>query len=272
MDQKNSLPSAVQVGMAVEVNPQSDRTRKTLATGTVTEVLTTNSTHPHGILVLLDSGVKGRVRKVITKRDTEGAPQPVRPIDKLDEISLKALISQGENHTVEFKARALWSSKFTKEDIKNHKPQSRELYDYGQATSKIILAKAIAGFLNTYGGTLIIGVEEVKSTDNDVIIGIEPDIIMLKDSNQDGYRRMLVDLFKEYFPANIYNHLNDHVQFIFEDIDGLIVCGIAASKSDQSVFATFNKKEHFYVRTDASTRELTGSQILDYCEKHFRKS
>ncbi len=255
------------IGMLVSINPQSDRTRKIIIQGIVSDILTKSETHPHGILVSLESGEKGRV-KSIDDQDTSVKPNN-KQNTKTDTLQSKIL--EKENHFIEFKSSALWSSTYTNEDIKNHKPQSTELHLYGKITSKVIISKTLAGFLNTDGGTLIIGIKENKDNNEDEIIGIEVEYPKLKDQCEDGYRRMLVDIIKTYFSPDIFNHLNQYLKITFEKINGKLVCGIAATKSDIRVFLTLNNKDHFYIRTDASTRELEGEQIVDYCIKRFHK-
>lgn len=52
-------------GTKVVINPQRDRSRSVLVEGVVDEVLTRSNTHPHGILVSLESGEKGRVKLLV---------------------------------------------------------------------------------------------------------------------------------------------------------------------------------------------------------------
>ncbi len=267
-----ATPKNVKVGMHVEINPQTDRTRKKIAPGIISEILTKSNNHPHGVLVLLESGEKGRVKAIL---DQNGKNQHAENKTDLKEekntTTLKEYIAEGENHHVEFKSGALWSTKFTNNDIKKYKPQSNELHAYGQSTSKIIISKTLAGFLNTDGGTLIIGLKENKNNNKDEVIGIEVEFDNLKDQCQDGYRRMLVDLIKDYFPSDVFNHLNQYLQIRFEKVSGKVICGVTASRSDQRVFLKLKNADHFYIRTDASTRELHGEEILDYCLKRFNK-
>lgn len=266
MSAKDSSNKKLEIGMTVEVNPQSDRTHKKIVQGTISKILTKADNHPHGILVSLDSGETGRVKRVI---DGALLSNPKENSTKINTNNLNSLINKGEDHMVEFKSDALWSTHFTNEDIENHKPQTKELRAYGKATSKIIIAKAIAGFLNSDGGTLIIGVRENKSGGKDQVIGIEREFESLKDPCQDGYRRMIVDLIKNYFPSNIFNHLNKYFQIDFEEVNDLIVCGITVAKSDKKAFIKLKNTDHFYIRTDASTRELTGEETVDYCQTRF---
>ena len=63
--------------------------------------------------------------------------------------------------------------------------------------------------------------------------------------------------------------LNKYFQIELEEVSGLTVCGITVAKSDKRVFIKLKNVEHFYIRTDASTRELTGEETVDYCQNRF---
>ncbi len=52
-------------------------------------------------------------------------------------------------------------------------------------------------------------------------------------------------------------------------IEGKTVCGIHANKSDNKVFISYKNEGHFFVRIDASTREISGEDVVDYCMKRF---
>jgi len=52
-------------GTLVVINPQNDRSRSQLVEGVVEAVLTKSNSHPHGILVSLVSGEKGRVKSIV---------------------------------------------------------------------------------------------------------------------------------------------------------------------------------------------------------------
>ena len=267
MRAKKQNVNTLELGMTVEINPRSDSSRKVLVQGVILKILTKSDSHPHGILVELETGEIGRVKRVIAvqRLTKSNDPQPTSTL----KIQLSTFIDQGENHRIEFKSDILWSTNFTKEDIKNHRPQSKELHAYGKATSKIVIAKSLASFLNSDGGTLIIGVRENKENCVDEIIGVELEFQSLRDASQDGYRRMIVDLIKDYFPSNIFNHLNSYFRIEFEKINDLLVCGIVVAKSDKKVFLKLNNIDHFFIRADASTREISGEQIVDYCQSRF---
>lgn len=251
------------IGATVEINPQNDRTRKILIEGDIKEILTTADSHPHGILVLLESGEKGRVKSIknVSHENTAITSDSKTP-------STQDLIRNGENGEVEFKKDVLWSSNYSSEDIKNHRPQSAELHKYGKATSKYIIAKTLAGFLNTEGGILVIGAFEHKDG-NVEITGIEAEYEKIKDKTSDGYRRMLVDLVQEYFSTEIFNRFSHYFQLAFEECDSKILCKITVNRSDVRAFLQIKNEELFYIRVDASTRAISGSQLIEYCNKRF---
>lgn len=275
MDKQESLIKNPAIGMIVEINPQQDRTRKKLVTGAIAKILSRNLNHPHGILVELEDGTTGRVKKIsggieINSISTNILTKSAPPETDLD---LKPLIDNGENHFVEFKSSILWSVRLSEKQI--NESNSYEVKRYGRNASKYIIAKSIAGFLNSDGGNLIIGIKENKTANKDEIIGIESEFYKLQDQCVDGYRRMIVDTaIRNYFPSNIFHHFNNYLTINFEQIEGKTVCHIHIKKSDSKVFITSKKNKkygHFFVRIDATTRELQGEEIVDYCLKRFSK-
>ena len=55
----------IQVGSEVEVVQKNHQRSGELTSGVVKRLLTKSPTHPHGIKVMLESGVVGRVKNVI---------------------------------------------------------------------------------------------------------------------------------------------------------------------------------------------------------------
>ncbi len=184
------------------------------------------------------------------------------------EGDFRKFLNKGENQYVEFKSSALWSKNYSDEDIKNSgKP---DLINYGKNASKFIIAKAIASFLNSNGGNLIIGIEDEKDYK---IIGIDDEFLKLKDQNDDGYRRMINDeIIRNYFESNIYNNIGKYIKFTFHIIDKKTLCWIQIQKSDIRVFIKNknNKYDLFFIRTDAETREISGKDLVDYCKERFK--
>jgi uncharacterized repeat protein (TIGR03833 family) len=57
--------STIQPGMKVRVIEKQNQCTGQLTEGIVKQILTKSPTHPHGIKVMLDNGIVGRVKEII---------------------------------------------------------------------------------------------------------------------------------------------------------------------------------------------------------------
>jgi len=58
--------SQIQPGMRVRVVEKQNQRTGTLTEGVVQRILTKSATHPHGIKVMLDTGIVGRVKEIVS--------------------------------------------------------------------------------------------------------------------------------------------------------------------------------------------------------------
>jgi uncharacterized repeat protein (TIGR03833 family) len=56
----------IKPGLRVKVVQKEDQRSGKLTEGTVRDILTNSSTHPHGIKVRLESGIIGRVKEILS--------------------------------------------------------------------------------------------------------------------------------------------------------------------------------------------------------------
>jgi uncharacterized repeat protein (TIGR03833 family) len=56
----------IKPGLRVKVVKKEDQRSGKLTEGTVRDILTNSSTHPHGIKVRLESGIVGRVKEILS--------------------------------------------------------------------------------------------------------------------------------------------------------------------------------------------------------------
>ena len=56
----------IRPGLRVKILLKQDQRTENMTEGTVAEILTNSSTHPHGIKVRLESGAVGRVKSILS--------------------------------------------------------------------------------------------------------------------------------------------------------------------------------------------------------------
>jgi len=214
------------------------------------------------LLISMDGGDAGQV-------STQPPASSHGVLSHQPDTIFKKILAGGENESVEYKASALWSKHLSKEEIASS--DSKEVHKYGRDTSKIIIAKTIAGFLNTGGGNLVIGIKENKGGNGDEIIGIEIDFPKLKDPCTDGYRRMIIDeIIRKYLPSEIFHQLNQYIRMHFPQYQDKTLCWLEIQKAEDGIFIKVQDDEHFFIRVDAETRQIADRALLDYCRRHFR--
>jgi len=157
--------------------------------------------------------------------------------DKLDEAALQSLITSGEGETLEFKSTLRWN-------LHTGKP--------GKEIENASL-KTLAGFLNSNGGILLIGVD-----DEGKALGLETD----KFQNQD---KMLLHL-NNLINAHIGLEFAEYVSTSIVQLDGAEVLAVQCDASPKPVFFRRDNKEIFYVRAGPSSQALSPSQLLGYLE------
>jgi len=161
------------------------------------------------------------------------------------------LIKQGESATLEFKSSARWN-------LKEDKPDK---------TMEEVILKTVAAFLNSEGGTLLIGV-----ADDGKVVGLQHDYkIHKKQPDRDGYELFLTQFLLR---DNLGLDLSTQVKFSFHTMEREEVCKVRISQSPRPVYVTNKNKqgqpeEQFWIRSGNSSHQLTISKIYDYCKQRF---
>ncbi len=120
--------------------------------------------------------------------------------------------------------------------------------------------KTIAGFLNSEGGTLLIGVD-----DDGEPVGIEADIPTLGKRNQDGFELKLTELMANYLGENVL----PYCKVSFEKIKSKVICRVDIDRSPAPVYVTEGDRKHFYYRPSNSTRPLDMDEAHQYIGQHW---
>jgi hypothetical protein len=154
---------------------------------------------------------------------------------------LPEIIVQGEGNELEFKSTFRW-------DIKAGKTNP--------AVERASL-KTINAFLNSTGGTLLIGVRDDGSLE-----GIESDRFV----NDDKFLLHVWTLIR----TSLGRDVSPYIQTMIEKKEEKTVCIVKCSRSPKPVFLRqpgFN--EEFYIRVGPSSNALDISEALRYISVHF---
>lgn len=178
----------------------------------------------------------------IVEKITETNPKLFQKQEKLKE-EIISLIKKGENENLEFKS-TLRINTYTN-DI-DRKVEYSAL-------------KTIVAFMNSKGGTLLIGVDDSGKT-----TGIEKD----KFESRDKYLLHLTNVIKTKIGKKSLNLIN----FKFNEIEDKTILIIECEKSNFPTFIrSLTEDEEFYIRAGPSSVQIKGSELLDYIDKNFKK-
>ena len=198
-------------------------------TSTVLELDATSLYNPD----LIPSIIALKVTKIIAKKHSSIAQS------RLD-FNTVDLIDAGESGNVEFKATFRTNLHTKKKD---------ERLEHASL-------KTVAAFLNSFGGTLLVGVE-----DDGEVLGIEVD----NYKNDDKYLLNFGHLIRDKIGPNTIGNVNAEII----SVHGKKVLRVDVQPSAKPAYLTFKGEEFFYVRTGPSTVHLKHSDFLNYYKKHF---
>lgn len=167
--------------------------------------------------------------------------QPPRPAHDIDE-----LIRRGESDRLEFKSSARWNLHTKARDEK----------------IELVVAKAVSGFLNADGGTLLIGVNDAGRP-----VGLVNDFAVVKSPDPDRYELWLRDLLATTLgqPAAVQVVI-DFTPVTVDDA-ATYVCRVTCPASPRPVFLRPGKggtQPELWVRNGNSTRQLKVDEAVDY--------
>jgi len=157
-----------------------------------------------------------------------------------------ALLAAGESATVEFKSSARWDMK------QNHLNKTLEQ----------VIVKTVAGFLNTEGGTLCIGVD-----DSGRPVGLADDYKTLgKKQDRDGYENWLTTLLLSAFGKD----KSACIRVSFHLLEENEICVVDARRFPAPVYVKEDNAENLYIRAGNSTRLLTSREAVEYVGQHWQ--
>ncbi len=187
------------------------------------------------------------VRAAFERLRTGNVPmdeEPLLAVGSQPAWTVEDLLSEMETERVEFKSSAYYS----------YKPGIPE---------RVILdavIKTVAGFMNSGGGTLAIGI-----ADDGEILGIQPDLD-LKNMDADRYVNVLTTAIER----SLGPLASTQARVQLQEVDGAEVCLIHARASREPIYAKLSKGDQvFFVRVNNSTRVLEGPDLVSYVQSRW---
>lgn len=155
------------------------------------------------------------------------------------------LIGLGESATLEFKSTLRW-------DLIQNKV-NKDL--------QFSVLKTMAAFLNSDGGTLIIGVE-----DNQSICGLEQDLQTLSKPKPDVFEQTLMNLFIEHIGVEFGPLIKPR----FETLEDKLICVVEVSPGSGPAYLSSPKGKEFFVRAGNTSRSLDTEDAVAYINTHWQ--
>lgn len=162
-------------------------------------------------------------------------------------VDVAALLAAGESDRVEFKETARWN---VREDKKDPRMEA-------------VIAKTVAAFLNSSGGTLLIGAD-----DQGRATGLERDFATLREPDADRFELWLRDMLSTTLGKNAAAL----PRIRFAEVDGRTVCAVRCPRSPEPVFLAQGQSTDLWVRVGNSTRSFGVDEAVTYVARHWRQS
>jgi serine/threonine protein kinase len=244
--------------------------------GGVLYVVATGADRPGDLRLLrsrrpdLPSSFADLVASLLSESPDDRPQDAESVLEQLDEIrhtsNVDALIAAGESDHVEFKSSLhhLYGSLPAEQLAKLQlgKVQPEQAQREARKGIQTAVTKTIAAFLNSDGGTLLIGVD-----DSGAVLGIEPDFEYCQRGNQnaDGWLSSLKYVIIKALGPEVWSAI--HVSLVphKQKMVAVVHCPARASQTWHGE----NGAERFYMRAPNATEELTGRSLVRYTREHW---
>ena len=162
-------------------------------------------------------------------------------------IPVEKLLSQDEHERLEFKSSFRFD---TRSGQVNHDLEKSVM-------------KTVAGFLNSKGGNVVIGVGDGRQP-----LGLRDDYNTLKRPDSDGFENHFTQIFNAMIGPE-FRHL---VKLRFASLNDQDLCVVSVVPSARPIYLKLENNEHFYVRTGNVTTPLKMSEAESYARTHWTRT
>ena len=253
LPKRNQLNAGMQV--EIETKERHQGTSK-IVYGSIKEILTLSESHSHGIMVVLQDGKIGRVKRILESIQNFHNTK----FTDLNEIKIPK-IEDAHNEFKEFYQYDECINQLPESmDVKN---RNRIIKEKNHAAQERVVEEVCA-FGNSRGGFVYLGIK-----DNGVVVGLE------KDMQHGGFED-----YNDSFANHIINRLSEIIKdmaFIagnlkmqFRNIDEKTICIIQILPSDRPLYMHNLKRIQFCVRGPSPrVVRLDGNERDRYLRQRF---
>lgn len=171
---------------------------------------------------------------------------------RVNEEMVRGIIEEGETKVVEFKSSFFWDTR-----------ENRQREELRQE-----ILKTICAFLNTQGGTLLVGV-----SDDGSLLGLDGDFSIIGGSRiqnkKDELRRKIVSFVSSQISPGGRSVVSTNVDIRFLDISEKNICVISVKRYGKPLYA--GQREDFYIRNDSSSIILKSQEMIAYIRENFNQ-
>ncbi len=191
---------------------------------------------------VIKSRIKARVRVLEEKKKLKLQIKNLHGSGVLpkNELEIERLISLGETNKIEFKS-TLRQNLYTKKN---------------EARIENQCLKTVAGFLNSKGGYLMVGVDDDGNP-----LGLDEDGF----KNNDKFLLHWFNLLKEAIGSDLIQSIESEILAY----KGKQLLFVSCEPASRPVFFSRDQEEDFYVRVGNSTQRLNPSEMLAYIDDHY---
>ena len=182
-------------------------------------------------------------REIMARKLNEFMASLISQPEETHQRPITDLTRLGESYVLEFKSTLQWDA------IRNE--QNKALRQSS--------LKTVNAFMNSQGGTLVIGVE-----DDGGIYGLDRDLSLTHHS-RDRFEQLLISLIAESMGATTAPNFRVR----FEEVGDKSVCVVDVERSQEPVFMKSDKGKAFYIRIGNTSRSLDHEETLKYVEANW---
>lgn len=156
--------------------------------------------------------------------------------------------------------QASWNSKKSLQAVLQRLMKIRVFDPACGSGNFLVIAKTVAAFMNSEGGSLFIGVD-----DHGNAIGLDLDYGTLKKADRDGFQLHLGNILDSYLGKDVIKLW----KLAWPLYDDKQICHVQVTRANKPVYVTHEGKEEFFVRKEGSSQPLSRAEEHEWNKGRF---